>query len=434
MRIALGVVYKPPNFNSSAFITELENALATVAATHDTFILVGDVNIDVLHGGNDSVSFLEMLDSVGLIQIIDSPTRITNTTEKLLDVICTSDLGMIRAKGVARGISDHELVFCEIAPVLPSRYPQYRTLRSFKYFDREEFLNDLYRLPLYSIFDMVSVDDKINYLTNSLVSVIDFHLPSKRYRFTKSPVPWLTDTIRLMQRFRDDAYKKFKLKKSVHAWEYYKSCRNTVNAAIDSERKAFLEYRVRCEKGNPWRALRSVGMGGIAGNSIPGHLQRPDDLNFYYVNSVSSLLPFDDDLYRYYSSNRINSNTFTFQRISNSDIYEIINSIKTSAAGIDTLNINLIKLCCPYITDYITHIINHCLTEGVFPIAWKIALVKPLPKVSRPLVFADLRPISVLPVLSKIAEKVIAGQLQRYIDKNKILPDVQSGFRSGFAI
>ena len=81
----------------------------------------------------------------------------------------------------------------------------------------------------------------------------------------------------------------------------------------------------------------------------------------------------------------------------------------------------------------LTHISPTCIDECVFPDAWKCALVKPLPKVSNPVSFGELRPISILPVLSKVTEKLLVKQLQEFIYDNNILPQTQSGFRKGYS-
>lgn len=83
----------------------------------------------------------------------------------------------------------------------------------------------------------------------------------------------------------------------------------------------------------------------------------------------------------------------------------------------------------PHLLKHITFLINHCLITGTFPDAWKVAYVVPIPKVSNPSKLNDFRPISILPVLSKLLERVVANQLTTYSNLNKILPACQSGFR-----
>ena len=69
------------------------------------------------------------------------------------------------------------------------------------------------------------------------------------------------------------------------------------------------------------------------------------------------------------------------------------------------------------------------MTSGNIPDQLKIAKVSPIFKSGYPELFSNYRPISVLPVISKIIEKLIYNRLMEYIDKNNILYENQFGFR-----
>ena len=66
-----------------------------------------------------------------------------------------------------------------------------------------------------------------------------------------------------------------------------------------------------------------------------------------------------------------------------------------------------------------------------FPDSWKAARVCPIPKIDNPVTVKDFRPISILPVLSKVYEKVILSQLLSYIERSAVYNPTQSGFRKG---
>ncbi|CAH2006178.1 unnamed protein product [Acanthoscelides obtectus] len=123
--------------------------------------------------------------------------------------------------------------------------------------------------------------------------------------------------------------------------------------------------------------------------------------------------------------------SLTFRLVDISTVLDAIRSIKSNSSGIDGITIEMIKLCLPAVGIYILHLINCCLERGVFPIAWKEALVQPLPKIPNPQVPGDLRPISLLSALSKILEKIVYMQLNEYLLERSILPLNQSGFRKG---
>ncbi len=77
---------------------------------------------------------------------------------------------------------------------------------------------------------------------------------------------------------------------------------------------------------------------------------------------------------------------------------------------------------------YLTFIINTSLTTGVFPQAWKHALVIPLLKKGDQESVNNYRQISLLHTLSKIVEKIVSKQLLDFLLKHNILSNSQHGF------
>ena len=69
------------------------------------------------------------------------------------------------------------------------------------------------------------------------------------------------------------------------------------------------------------------------------------------------------------------------------------------------------------------------MTLGSFPDACKIAKVRPLFKKGSKTDPSNYRPISLLPLLSKVFERVVLDQTKEFLSLNKILYDYQFGFR-----
>ena len=76
-------------------------------------------------------------------------------------------------------------------------------------------------------------------------------------------------------------------------------------------------------------------------------------------------------------------------------------------------------------------LINLCLINGIFPELFKIAIVKPIYKAGDKTQLNNYRPISILPYISKILEKVIYRRLMTHLETNEILSPNQFGFRTG---
>ena len=72
----------------------------------------------------------------------------------------------------------------------------------------------------------------------------------------------------------------------------------------------------------------------------------------------------------------------------------------------------------------------HSLT-AYFPKLWKITRVSPIPKVDNPTTYDELRPISILPVLSKVFERLVGWQMSEFTNSASLLYDNISSFRKG---
>ena len=81
----------------------------------------------------------------------------------------------------------------------------------------------------------------------------------------------------------------------------------------------------------------------------------------------------------------------------------------------------------------VTHICNSSLVSGVFPDKMKIAKIIPLFKSGIKTEFNNYRPISLLPQLSKILEKLYNNRLSKFVTNSNVLNSCQYGFREGFS-
>lgn len=92
----------------------------------------------------------------------------------------------------------------------------------------------------------------------------------------------------------------------------------------------------------------------------------------------------------------------------------------------------MILLCLERILRFITNINNSCFLKNVIPNAWKISTFFPFAKKKHVERYNELRPISILPLLSKIIKKLMYSWILEHDTQHKILPEHQSGFRKGF--
>ena len=86
-----------------------------------------------------------------------------------------------------------------------------------------------------------------------------------------------------------------------------------------------------------------------------------------------------------------------------------------------------------YIVSPLNHVFNLSFTSGIFPDAMKIAKVIPVFKKDDPAEIKNYRPISLLPILSKVLEKLAYKRLYKFLTDNNLLNPNQFGFRKGYS-
>ncbi len=101
----------------------------------------------------------------------------------------------------------------------------------------------------------------------------------------------------------------------------------------------------------------------------------------------------------------------------------------TSSVGSDGIPLKIIKDALCIIAFYITCIINTSIVTGVFPTAWKHDLVTPLFKSGDISDLSNFWPVSLLTIVSKVLEKMVANQLIKFLELNQLLSNAQHGFR-----
>lgn len=112
-------------------------------------------------------------------------------------------------------------------------------------------------------------------------------------------------------------------------------------------------------------------------------------------------------------------------------VVELLLSIPThKATGDDGISAKLLRIAAPAISPSLSKLLNLCLSTKTFPAAWKVAKVTPVFKGNGSKNDKNnCRPISVLPVLSKILEKHICEHLCNFLKENDLFHHLQSGFR-----
>ena len=175
-----------------------------------------------------------------------------------------------------------------------------------------------------------------------------------------------------MMSISDKALRRYKKSKNRNHWDLYKEIRNYSTQAIKREKRAYFEHFFNTSNSREqWKFLSNNHILPQNKNrDIPDHLKNVNEISNFLTNLTTNLSA-SELLLNYYKNNPLNNNNFKFQTVSVNEALKLISYISTNATGCDGVNAKLLKLCCPHVIAHITHIVNVCLTENVFPILWK---------------------------------------------------------------
>ena len=123
-----------------------------------------------------------------------------------------------------------------------------------------------------------------------------------------------------------------------------------------------------------------------------------------------------------------------FYAVTEEDIGKIIKPMSPKCCELDTIPTLLLRKGLYEVLPTVTKIMNISLTQELFPSKWKTVAVTPLlKKPGSESVLGNFRPVSNLPFLSKVLEKIVFGQFNGHCDKFSLMPDYQSAYRHTYS-
>lgn len=470
LKITVGNIYRPPHdevFN--LFLEEFLPVVESVNRSASNLLLTGDFNIDLLkvNSCKNYQTFYDIMMGLHLIPTITFPTRfpekITDINVSLLDQIYIKMSGALKnyeAGILFSPISDHLPTFSAIQLSNINWKPKPKHIKVQNHTKKacSAFIAELSSQNWPDIFNHdINSNPELSYSSfkNKVVSLQEKHFPVKTVRFNKYKHKlhnWTTDGILNSIKHRDKLYKQ--KNSTTKGTVLYLERKNTLQAYNNILNKLIREAKsnyygskfdkYKNDSRKTWDTINEILHKNKTKSQLPNyfningdHISEPkviaDNFNSFFVNIGPNLANNIDinnkPSFESYLRNKPNTK-FHFDVINKDTILKIMKNMKPkSSCGIDKMSLKLLKLGTPHIIEPLTVIINQSLTSGIFPDDLKIAKVIPIFKKGDEHIFDNFRPISLLPSISKIFEKVAHKQLFSYLTLNKLLYKHQYGFR-----
>ena len=454
-RVVVVAVYKPPGVNLNSFYDSMCTILNIIKHENKLAYILGDFNLDLLKC-NDHLptsEFYELMYSYSYLPTITKPTRVTADTATLIDNIFSNDsrVNEHRSGILYTDISDHFPIF-SFNPNVSTSYSEHNeqpnAVQYHRAYSNHNMRNFTAALCSYDWSQVFSIDEpQVTYSTfnNALLSLYDHHFPLKQMvsRY-KSRKPWLTQGLRHSIQLKNQLYIKYHKSPTDENATIYKNYKRQLKNLLNLAEKNHYDEMFRINKNNlkkSWGLLKEV-LNHKPVSNVPDTFMIEDQItsdtkfiankfNEQYLNAGPSLaanLPAPSRSHMSYMP-LPNRDSIFLREVAPSEVRDIISSLKTSAAGWDGISTKILKKSSEALLPILVHIFNLSITNGVFPTELKRAKVTPIFKKGDPELLINYRPISVLPALSKILEKLVHNRLSSFLDKHNILYEKQFGFR-----
>ena len=468
-QIKIANMYRPPpneNRKFDDFINDFVPSILFKIPRNGEFILAGDFNMNLLAIRNDRNTsiFYDHLLNLNLLPKIHFPTHFLENTCTLIDNIFTklSPTSQISNSGILFStLSDHCPTFLTLDMNInkPCK-PKYILSSNNSPRAHENFKRELESLDFDKLLDKkMSTDPNHNYniLSNIIVNLRNKHFPTTLIKFNKykhKTNGWITHGILRSIKFRDGLYKRMKCTATnTEKYNTYKFNLNTYNKILKSlikeAKSTFYENEFRKYNKNikkTWDVIKSVINNPTSGEVFPMFIKKNDvtisnqkeiieEFNHFFVNIGKNLATDSDIPYDSYSDyfSKLPNLTFKFKLVTEDEVLKKISNIQPkSSCGFDGISTNFLKKYSNVLYKPLTIIINQSLITGIFPDNLKTAKVIPIYK-EKGLDINSLnsyRPISILPSISKIFEKIIYDQVYSHFTDFDLFHHSQYGFRT----
>jgi hypothetical protein len=440
----LTILYRPPSSSLSIFLNEFSNHLAEVNQ-YGNVIIAGDFNINV-NQRTTSQELLELISTFGMKQHVYGPTHQSGST---IDLIITHDKdeSYIQKLDICAGVSDHQAVTFSTSLLNDNvkRPPSSKytvATRSFKNVDHDRlaldfdyYVNDPIQWMM-EINPSISVNDISGFFNFSVKKVIDQHAPIKVVRVKNVP-PWLKNDILQSRKGLRKLERMYQMSGSHEVRELFKRRRAEHARLIKSRKREFSAEEIRRNIDNSkglWKHLNTIS--GRKQPSILPSNQSQGSLatlfsNFFQTKIERLNEQFDQDPIAMPLITRISPETLSsFAGTTAEQIKRTIFKMSNTTSELDPMPTWLLRKHLNTLMFSINIIVKKSLCEGM-PQMFKTSVIKPLYKKgsSDTNSLSSYRPVSNLPYLSKVVEKIVSTQIFEHLSKNELLDENQHAYK-----
>lgn len=436
-------IYRPPpsrknKLTKPMFIEEFEDLLDRYAAETGQIILLGDINFHY-----DSITdcytnkLKTMLHNRNLRQIVEVPTHIKKHTLDWI-IIRDDDSCISNLEVLDKALSDHCVISFDIFTEKPEHQKRSIKTRNLKNLDQTDWSNHFKSLSAQRLTSNNPDCLAISY-NKSLETLLDKHAPLTTRTVTDRPsAPWLNSEVKEQRRVRRQAERAWRKEKTTVKRQIYQHQHLVVKNTINKAKKDFYRSKImECSTSKALFRVTNELSGKPKQTPLPDNVPKdtlPDYFCNYFNDKIAKLRneldeKDGDPSYESFSGDKWED----FQLVDSKVVKDIIVSSAPKTCVLDPIPSYLVQEHIDDLVNIIASIINSSLRDGVVPSVFKTAAITPLLKKAGldQNILKNFRPVSNLPFVSKVLEKVVLTQLNNHLKKNGLIEPFQSAYKAG---
>jgi hypothetical protein len=453
----VGCIYRAPDQDLDLFNHSFECLLHEINSERAEYLLAGDFNINLLNCNthDETENFLTNIFSNASLPLITRPTRFTSTSATLIDNIVSNVCSDSYIAGIMiADISDHLPVFYVSNDNDSKAKKTFANTRSYRKITDDginKLSSALSNVEWSEVYDIADANRSYDLFSNKLANIYNNYIPvvTSKAKYINQQKPWITHGLLVSIKKKHRYYRDSIKKKTQQAINKYKAYKNKLSKLIKSAQRQYYVDRFENVKNDikrTWQIIKSVineNLGSSSSvtvtevlsgtNIIKNPIDIANKFNEYFTHigpNLARKIPVVTGNHLD-SLSSVMSSTMFIKPTDGTEIKNIVRELfSNKSPGHDDLSPKVVKAIIEHICAPLCHIFNISFTTGCFPDTLKLAKVIPIYKSEDKKSVANYRPISILPVFSKILEKLMHIRLSEFLDKNLLLDDNQFGFRS----
>ena len=274
-----------------------------------------------------------------------------------------------------------------------------------------------------------------------LTELIDKYAPltTKVIKIRKTE-PWYDSSISEKKQKCRKAERKWRKSKLILDQQEFKKCRNELHKVINSLKTKYYTNLIESHKDNSnlFSVLNKINA-KCKETPLPPDIPRsnlPNIFAKYFKDKIDNIRNEFEPNENYMEYDTESPSQFTsFKLVTIPDVIKLIKESQNKQCALDPIPTSLLKKCSNELAPVICNIINSSLESATVPSEFKCALVTPLiKKPDAKYELKNYRPVSNLPYVSKLVEKVVSVQLKSYKEDNGLNEELQSAYKNIIAL